>query len=57
LLYTTTVYQWEIFDKIRDYLIEQTMNSILLDESTVNSPVRDEEWVTKIIDDNLLSVS
>jgi len=33
------------------------MDSILLDESTVNSPVRDEEWVTKIIDDNLLSVS
>lgn len=57
LIQTTNTQQWEIFDKLRDYLIEGTMEQILGDISTVNSPVRDQEWVTKIIDDNLLSTS
>lgn len=49
--------QFEIFDKIREHLIEKTMEDILLDKNTLSTPLKDEEWITKIIDDNFLSIS
>jgi len=33
------------------------MEDILLDKNTLSTPLKDEEWITKIIDDNFLSIS
>lgn len=54
LLQVTETTTSEIFDKLRDYLINNTMEYINADLQMQDSPVQDKEWVSKIIDDNCL---
>ena len=50
ILQLTNISQTEIFNSLRQYLINETYNAIDID-----SPAKDKEWITKIIDDNCLS--